>query len=151
MSIQYNQKLDETLLEKIYSIKHKKEAFLYQDRNIIEGLDEIFDYCYEQLNDHGYKCSKHSSKGYIYFDKLYGEKEKIHREEIKENKSIIICFQKTDYLKGGNLTYYNYGYTPQQLWKDSHILLNEGIFYKIEDIKGHGDYGYLVFYFPICK
>ena len=54
MTIQYNQNLDEKLLKTIKSMENNddidipvlKVMLYYQDIGLIEGLEEIFDYCY---------------------------------------------------------------------------------------------------------
>lgn len=158
MTIQYNQNLDEKLLKTIKSMENNddidipvlKVMLYYQDIGLIEGLEEIFDYCYNQLSERGYKCSKKGSKGDIYFGNLLGEKGNISPSFIEKTKTIIICFEKDDLLKGGNFIYFiNRERYKNQIWKNTHILLNENMLYNLEKLQGYGIFGYMVFSFPI--
>ena len=158
MVIQYNQNLDEKLLKIINSIINEnkidipvvKNKVFYEDIHIVEGLKELFDYCYNQLIERGYNCTKNGSKGKIYYGDLFGERGEISPSYIKNNKIIIICFKKDDVLKGGNFIYFIEREKYQnQIWKNTHILLNENSLYNLERLQGYGSFGYLVFSFPI--
>ena len=158
MSIQYNHNLDEKILNCIKSIKNEnlidvstlKIRVYYEDIDLIKGLKELFDYCYDQLIERGYKCTKKESKGDIYYGDLFGEKEKMNPSFIKNNKIIIICFKKGEVLKGGNFIYFiDCKRYQNQIWENTHILLNENSLYNLESLQGYGSFGYLVFSFPI--
>ena len=78
MIIQYNQKLDKNILDCIKSIKDEEQIDIstlniqvyYEDIDLTKGLKELFDYCYHQLIERGYKCTKKGSKGVIYYGDL---------------------------------------------------------------------------------
>ena len=158
MIIQYNKKLDENILDCIKSIKDEgqidistlKIRVYYEDIDLTKGLKELFDYCYHQLIERGYKCTKKDSKGDIYYGYLFGEKGKMAPSFIEKNKTIIICFKKDDVLKGGNFIYFiDCKRYQNQIWENTHILLNENSLYNLESLQGYGSFGYLVFSFPI--